>query len=316
MPERPIRLREQLGEESVPIISGACKDDGSLYTIYFIPEANDGGFTREEFQYYLRTRLIDIFRENVPTDEDYENAYQAFDWFYTPWPYIEDLEANRQAINKLLTDGAFLYAWDRNAKMNSQYRDTYTYIQSFLSPNSTSFIPEWMGVPHEGELPYVWGYGYLLVNPEVRDDSGIHFDIVGWVDEDITYANYVQTLWSNFAKYGNPTPSPVQAPFNNTMTTWPKFTMDDNLKVLDLDGEISVKENYRQPENYFYTEYLSYISKHEVKKYSDPEPHEKFQLKSAMFQNAITQRVYTMMTSRFPEMSHLSLQEFKQRYSY
>ena len=59
-----------------------------------------------------------------------------------------------------------------------------------------------VGVPHEGELPYVWGYGYLLINPEVRNDSEIFYDAVGWTPEDITYAAYVQQLWSNFAKFG------------------------------------------------------------------------------------------------------------------
>ena len=54
-----------------------------------------------------------------------------------------------------------------------------------------------------GELPYVWGYGKLLNNQAVRDDSGIHFDIVGWTEEDITYADYQITLWTNFAKYGS-----------------------------------------------------------------------------------------------------------------
>lgn len=58
-------------------------------------------------------------------------------------------------------------------------------------------------MPHEGELPYVWGYGYLLINPEVRSDSEIFYDAVGWTPEDITYAAYVQQLWSNFAKFGS-----------------------------------------------------------------------------------------------------------------
>lgn len=54
-----------------------------------------------------------------------------------------------------------------------------------------------------GELPYVWGYGKLLNNQAVRDDSGITFDIVGWTEEDILYADYQITLWTNFAKYGS-----------------------------------------------------------------------------------------------------------------
>jgi len=46
-------------------------------------------------------------------------------------------------VVQLLTDYAFGYAWDRQAKINSQYKDTYTYIQAFKSLNSS--IPDWMG---------------------------------------------------------------------------------------------------------------------------------------------------------------------------
>ena len=59
-----------------------------------------------------------------------------------------------------------------------------------------------VGVPHNGELAYVWAYAYLLINPDVRDNSGIHFDILGWTPEDMPYSDFVQTLWTNFAKFG------------------------------------------------------------------------------------------------------------------
>jgi len=66
--------------------------------------------------------------------------------------------------------------------------------------------------------------------------------------------------------YSNPTPSPIRAPFNNTLTTWPKYSLDDNLKVLYLDAEISVKENYRQQQYAFFTHYAPTIVNHPVKK--------------------------------------------------
>ena len=59
--------------------------------------------------------------------------------------------------------------------------------------------------------------------------------------------------------FSNPTPTPVQSPYNNTMITWPRFDISDNLKVLNLDGEIRIDENYRQQDYAFYIDYLSYI---------------------------------------------------------
>ena len=52
------------------------------------------------------------------------------------------------------------------------------------------------------ELPYVFGYPFLTLNPDVRNDTGIFFDIFAWNDEDIEYADYTITLWTNFVKYG------------------------------------------------------------------------------------------------------------------
>jgi len=297
LPEHPYKLRQELGEDSVPVIAGHCSDDGSLYTIYFIPEANDGGFTREEFQYYLRERLVGIFTPALD-EEVGENAYQAFDWKYTPWPYIDDLDENREAFNKMITDGAFGYAMDRHAKMNAEHADTYTYIIGFKSLNATSFIPDWMGVPHNGELPYVWGYGYLLTNPLVRQASGIFYDAVGWTPEDSVYADYVQTLWSNFAKYGNPTPSPVKAPFNDTLTTWPKYVFNDNLKNIWLDTEISTRELYRQSDYAFFTDYMSYVGGMPVKT-TGPRK-KKFQFKSSQIQEQKSRIAVKFLQQQFP----------------
>lgn len=65
-----------------------------------IPEANDGGFNSTEFNYYLRTRLIDIFGAQM-TSEQYEQVYNAMRWFYVNHPYIDDLDANREAFNQV-----------------------------------------------------------------------------------------------------------------------------------------------------------------------------------------------------------------------
>jgi carboxylesterase type B len=315
MPERPSKLREELKENSVPIIGGICRDDGSLFTIFFIPEANNGGFTREEFEFYLRTRLVDIFKPAM-SDEVYEQSYAVLDWKYTPWPYIDDEEANRQAFNKLITDAGFGYSWDRNAKLNSLYAPTYTYIQSYLSLNSTSFIPEWMGVPHEGELAYVWAYSYLLVNPQVREDSLIFFDIVGWVPEDLPYSDYVQTLWTNFAKYGNPTPTPVPSPYNDTTTIWPRFSWDDHLKTLELDGTIRVLEDYKQQDYAFFTYYTPTITgvpvKNAVKRRVNKNP---LRLKSSTFQKYITKMVEDRYAARYPGQYEEKFAELKRLYN-
>jgi len=49
---------------------------------------------------------------------------------------------------------------------------------------------------------FVFGNAYLTINPDVRNDSAMYYDSFGYTIEDMIYARYVQTLWTNFAKYG------------------------------------------------------------------------------------------------------------------
>jgi hypothetical protein len=67
-----------------------------------IPESINGGFNSTEFDYYLRTRILDIFAPQL-TPEQYEQLYHAVRWYYINWPYLEDLDANREAFNKVRT---------------------------------------------------------------------------------------------------------------------------------------------------------------------------------------------------------------------
>ena len=58
------------------------------------------------------------------------------------------------------------------------------------------------GVPHMGEIPQVFGLPLLKLNEQVRNDTGIHFDIVDWTEEDIRQTIYWQTMYANFAHTG------------------------------------------------------------------------------------------------------------------
>lgn len=63
----------------------------------------EGGFTREEFQYHLREDLIGMWAPQL-TEKQTEDLFQALDWYYAPWPYVNDTEKNRQAFNMVSID--------------------------------------------------------------------------------------------------------------------------------------------------------------------------------------------------------------------
>ena len=73
-----------------------------------IPESTEGGFNRSRWQYHLRESLL-FYWEPQFTPQQADDVYQAFDWFYTPWPVLEDEELNRQVFNDVCSLLGFNY---------------------------------------------------------------------------------------------------------------------------------------------------------------------------------------------------------------
>ena len=59
-----------------------------------------------------------------------------------------------------------------------------------------------LGVFHAMDIPYVFGYPYLPLNPDVRNNSGINIDVINYNDEDREYFDFIGDMWTNFAKFG------------------------------------------------------------------------------------------------------------------
>ena len=60
------------------------------------------------------------------------------------------------------------------------------------------------GVPHLGELPYVFGFTMLQMpyNEHVANDSTIHFNLIEWTQEDIEHTDFFMRLLTHFVKTG------------------------------------------------------------------------------------------------------------------
>ena len=62
-----------------------------------MPESLEGGFNRSEFEYLLYNRYVKIWEASM-TEQQADDAYYAVNFMYTPWPYLEDEELNRDAF--------------------------------------------------------------------------------------------------------------------------------------------------------------------------------------------------------------------------
>ena len=61
------------------------------------------------------------------------------------------------------------------------------------------------GIPHEFEIPFIWGYPtvYFSGSEALKNDTyDLHVPFACWSQEDVAFVEFFQTLWTNFAKYG------------------------------------------------------------------------------------------------------------------
>jgi hypothetical protein len=57
-----------------------------------------GGFNRSEFERNLRDNLLVFFTAMFPPERE-EDVFNAINWYYSPWPHVDDVYANRDAFN-------------------------------------------------------------------------------------------------------------------------------------------------------------------------------------------------------------------------
>ena len=62
-----------------------------------MPESMNGGFNRSEFNQLLYERYVKIWEASM-TPQQAQDAFYATNFMYTPWPYLEDENLNRDAF--------------------------------------------------------------------------------------------------------------------------------------------------------------------------------------------------------------------------
>nr|AIY68351.1 esterase [Leptinotarsa decemlineata] len=147
---------------------------------------------------------------------------------YTKVPF----QQNMTAFYKFNSDVIFASALIRHADLHSKHADTYFYQFSYKGHLNGLLKPlkRPPGLGRNGhceELPYLYKYRW---DPDVIPSPS-----------DILTRKRLATLWGNFIKYANPTPSrdPVLE-----KKIWPKVTPNE-LNYLDIDHNLSVRKDPR-----------------------------------------------------------------------
>ncbi|XP_059142642.1 neuroligin-4, X-linked-like [Physella acuta] len=218
LPDTPLHLVDSKDKVYIPTISGYTTHDGS----WLVSDPNNKGFSLEEFKLYMKA-----FIERMFLPRYHESLLKKALDGYLPANASELSRFElRDILVTALTD-AFDVACtiDEASRFTAGAENSRSFVFEFNHRPSYSANPAWMGVAHADEKGFVLG---LPVGPDP-------FMYPSHSQGDLEVADLVVTTWTNFAKFGNPTPEPVHN------ITWSSFTQQDQ-NVLVLSETPKVKK--------------------------------------------------------------------------
>ncbi|CAG9788637.1 unnamed protein product [Diatraea saccharalis] len=199
LPDLPSRMFNDEYFSPVPILTGYTNMEDALL---LQKEGEDSGISPREFD-VMREEVIlsDITVDNSSCFTNQHHIQDAVAFFYKPIPPTTNETILRKQFLDFYTDkvhGATTY---QLAKHISKHAPIYLYrfdLKPF-SDIANEGIPEWIDVPHNFDLIFIFGLPYLAL-PE---------DYPKWDYRDKSVSEIMMKMWSNFAWYGNPTNSGV-----------------------------------------------------------------------------------------------------------
>ncbi|KAL1402327.1 hypothetical protein pipiens_006135 [Culex pipiens pipiens] len=229
IPELPMMLVHQGKLRKVPLLIGHTDMEEGLELA--MGDMLEHGIGAEMFETLLGDAvMMDLsqveFNDTV-CGGNMESVLEAVHYQYKPYPATTDPMILRRRYIEFATERKYVAPTIELAMHMSQQAETYVY-RFDIKPRTEAAvkdIPDWMGVPHNFELIFLWGLPYWLALA----------DQMQWDSADKRVADIVMTLWANFAKYTNPTQVGVYI-------KWDQFTMDEP-GVLIIDRSFNMSDH-------------------------------------------------------------------------
>jgi len=210
----------------VDIILGMNKDEGLMIMEYFMPFPVIYALLRSAWDILGPFALFGIHHNDI-TEDDIAKSILVRDEYIGS---IHDINAiHFDGMTRMFTDAFIWYGVDKflDNHLKHSNRNSFQYMNihmgqyhSFSCPglNHTD-IP---GVSHSDELYYMWNPYFGQEYPLNQDDTMI--------------SAYFTTMWSNFIKYGDPTPPSSS---HDLEVTWNPQTLEDR-RYLVIDSQLKM----------------------------------------------------------------------------
>ncbi|KAL3319517.1 hypothetical protein Ciccas_001814 [Cichlidogyrus casuarinus] len=266
IPRVPRKERMAGRFKKIAILAGFTHDYASLILARKMKDwdnfdwAND--VLTEEMQVKTINRLV-YFMNAYRFNETVEELVARYTW----WPNRKNETARREQLIALVSDWLVVAPLQQVLRDHAQFAPTFMYEFAYRSPNDTRHSTK-HGIYDGVELPFLFGYPFMNSTfwEELRpsDFPGNSSEWVSRINK--TFMNYAFTYpqdhnisqlliksWTNFAKFGNPTPEKLQN------LTWRPFTGSMN-RYAHLWINSTLHYNYRPELMAFWRDRFPYVA--------------------------------------------------------
>ncbi|XP_070160657.1 carboxylesterase 5A [Polyergus mexicanus] len=231
LPQHPTDILDSGNFNAVPLIVGYTKNEQALALIESTNgQSLENGISPEKFE----TMIVDDFSTVVPISDENstcesnpEMVTNAVLFFYKPYPSTRNATVFRDRYLDLQTEKTFAAGLTLLAGKVAKQAATFVYRFDYRAKTQpvTKDVPEWAGVPHMFELPFVWGLPLQMGGT------------MQWLPNDRKTSDTMMTMMATFAKTGEPSITGGTGP----PVKWERFTQD-NPGILIIDKNIEMGE--------------------------------------------------------------------------
>ncbi|KAJ8664888.1 hypothetical protein QAD02_006550 [Eretmocerus hayati] len=215
---------------AVPLVAGYTGNEQALAYIELIGSENaDGRLTPNQFEAMVRDDTVAAVvapSDNSSCELKPDLVAEGVLFFYRPHPPSRDQKILRDRYLDLQTEKNYAAGLTQlAAKVASHPSKVQSFVYRFdyraRTPQVTRDVPEWAGVPHMFELPFVWGLPYSTGTPAIQ-----------WNQADKKMSDSVMAMMAQFARSGSPSLGAV--------VKWEPYTeRQPNLLIIDRNIEMS-----------------------------------------------------------------------------
>jgi len=235
LPDTPTNLMKSKRYNRVPVIAGVTSNEGGTFPA---PCKVDKQFLDTTFPSFLENTT------SISGDHFYMAAAAVRQEYFT------DVDFNNQqqldiAMQDIVSDSMFNSGNDRHVrKLVKDGATVYMYLLTYRGKNSFAGYEgsEHLGATHGDDL-------INLFNVMLFDEGKLSGD-------DELISKRILTMWTNFAKTGNPTPTVT----NEIKITWEPVKSKDNINYLNIDKELTVGTNFRVDKARFWNKYIPKVA--------------------------------------------------------